>query len=60
MSIKDSKRVGAQDTSYAVMSALYTQSSLPDSNLASGKEQGSSSLGVVLSSKIKTLEIHRN
>jgi hypothetical protein len=37
------QRVGAQDTRYAVMSGLYTQSSLPDSNMASGEEQGPSS-----------------
>jgi hypothetical protein len=36
-----------------------TQSSLPDSNLASGKEQGPSSWGEVLLSKIKTLKIRR-
>jgi hypothetical protein len=34
------QRVGAQDTRYAVMSALYTQSSLPDSKLVSEEEQG--------------------
>jgi hypothetical protein len=39
------QRVGAQDTRYryAVMSGLYTQSSLSDSNMASGEEQGPSS-----------------
>jgi hypothetical protein len=36
------QRVGAHDTRYAVMSPLYTQSSLPDSNLESGEEQGPS------------------
>jgi hypothetical protein len=39
------------------MSALYTQSSLPDSNLASGEEQGPSRCEWVLLSKIKTLKI---
>jgi hypothetical protein len=37
MSVQDIKEL-AQDTRYAVMSPLYTQSSLLDSNLASGKE----------------------
>jgi hypothetical protein len=45
---------------YAVISGLFTQSSLPDSNLASGEEQGPSSGGVVLLSKIKTLKDHMN
>jgi hypothetical protein len=40
--------VGAQDTRYPVMSGLYTQSSLPDSNLVYGEEHGPSILGVVL------------
>jgi hypothetical protein len=42
------QRVGAQDTRYTVMSGMYRQSSLPDSNLASGEEQGPS------------VKIHRN
>jgi hypothetical protein len=37
------QRVGTQDTRYAAMSALYTQSSLPDSKLVSEEEQGPSS-----------------
>jgi hypothetical protein len=35
--------VGAPDSRCLTLSGLYTQSSLPDSNLVSGKEQGPSS-----------------
>jgi hypothetical protein len=38
MSVQDTKEL-AQDIRYVVMSGLYTQSSLPDSNLVSSEEQ---------------------
>jgi hypothetical protein len=56
MSVRSSKRVGAQDSRYAAMSALYTLHSAQDANFKSGKEQ----LRGGLLSKIKTLKNHRN
>jgi hypothetical protein len=44
MSVQGSKRVGAQDSRYAAMSALYTQQSVvQDTKLESGEKQGPSS-----------------
>jgi hypothetical protein len=54
MSIQDAKELALRVPRYPTMSVLYTQHSLQDGKLESGKEQGQSKLETVLLSKIQT------